>query len=418
MQKPASGISRRSLIKTGVALGAIELAAPAIINARGEEPIKLGFIDPLTGVYSAFAQSEVQGAKLAVAEINKKGGVLGRQLQLLVEDSANDVGTGVQKALKLINRDHVNAIYGDVNSGIAYAISQVTSQHKVFHIVPGGHTDPITGEDCKWNVFRVCNTTSMDANAVSSELIKNFGKKWYFITPDYAYGHTLQAAFVRNLKKAGGEYQGDMVPLNATDYSANLIKARQYHPNVLLINVGGLAQIDCMKQFVQFGMDKEMALGGALFELESMLSVPPQALTGWWDYEWWWNQPGVQSAADFNHLIMKTYNRPAASARNWFGWVSIHSFALAAEKAKSLAAIKLAKALEGEDLPDHVKCQAGKVYYRPGDHELMPHIFVGQPHPPKGGNPADLVTVKAIVPGDKAALPVDQTGCHLKWPSA
>ena len=105
--------------------------------------------------------------------------------------SANDVGTGVQKTRKLIDRDQVDVILGDVNSGIAYAMSQVTNEKKVFHIVPGGHTDPITGTNCKWNVFRVCNTTTMDASAVTPELVKRFGKKWFFITPDYAYGHTL-----------------------------------------------------------------------------------------------------------------------------------------------------------------------------------------------------------------------------------
>ena len=415
---PLAGISRRTLVKAAAALAAVDLAAPPIIKARGEEPVRIGMVNPLTGILSAFAQSERDGATLAVAELNKKGGVLGRQVELLVEDSANDTGTGVQKTQKLINRDNVSAILGDVNSGIAYAMSQVTNEHKVFHIVPGGHTDPITGKDCKWNVFRVCNTTSMDANAVSSELMKSFGKKWFFITPDYAYGHTLQEAFLKNLKAAGGEYQGDMLPINTADYSATLIKARAYKPNVLLVNMGGLAQINCMKQFVQFGMGAEMALGGALFELESMLSVPPQALTGWWDYEWWWNQPGVQSAADFNAAIVKAYGKPAATARHWFGWVAVHSFAIAAEKAKSLEAVKLAKALEGEQLPDHVKCQAGACFYRAGDHQLMADIFVGQPHPAKGGNPADLLDVKAVVPGEKAAIPVADSGCHLVWPSA
>ncbi|MBV8704905.1 MAG: ABC transporter substrate-binding protein, partial [Acetobacteraceae bacterium] len=109
---------------------------------------------------------------------------------------------------------------------------------------------------------------------------------------------------------------------------------------------------------------------------------------------------------------------PAASARNWFGWVAVHSFKIAAEKAKSLEAVKLAKALEGEDLPDEVKCQKGRVYYREGDHELMANIFVGTPHPAEGGNPANLVTVQGIVPGDKAALPVAETGCHITWPTA
>ena len=77
--------------------------------------------------------------------------------------SANDVGTGVQKTRKLIERDQVSFIIGDVNSGIAIAMAQVTSEKKVLHIVSGGHTDPITGSSCSWNVFRVCNSTTMDA---------------------------------------------------------------------------------------------------------------------------------------------------------------------------------------------------------------------------------------------------------------
>src|ERR1700722_8438166 len=226
-------VRRRTLLKAGIVLGASQvIAAPYIVTALGEEPVKIGMVNPLTGVLSALAQSEVDGAKYAEAEINKKGGILGRQVQLLVEDSANDVGTGVQKTQKLIDRDQVNVILGDVNSGIAYAMSQVTNERKVFHIVPGGHTDPITGSNCKWNVFRVCNTTSMEGNAVTPELVKKFGKKWFFITPDYAYGHTLQDAFVKALTKLGGSYEGDMLPINNTDYSATLIKAKAYKPDV------------------------------------------------------------------------------------------------------------------------------------------------------------------------------------------
>ena len=205
-------------------------------------------------------------------------------------------------------------IFGDVNSGIAYAMSQVTSEKKVFHIVPGGHTDPITGTDCKWNVFRVCNTTTMDAGAITGELVKRFGKKWFFITPDYAYGHTLQDAFIKNLKKAGGEFQGDMLPINTTEFSATLIKAKAYKPNVLLNNMGGLAQIDCMKQFVQFGMAKDMALGGALFEMESIKSVPKEAQTGWWDMEWWWDQPNVPEVPKFVAAFRKAMNKTPSRA--------------------------------------------------------------------------------------------------------
>src|SRR6201987_3202033 len=156
-------VRRRTFIQAGLALGASQvIGAPFIITARGDEPVKIGMVNPLTGVLAALAQSEVDGAKYAEAEINSKGGILGRPVQLLVEDSANNVGTGVQKTRKLIDRDEVNCIIGDVNSGIALAMAGVTSEKKVLHIVSGGHTDVVTGKECHWNVYRVCNTTTMD----------------------------------------------------------------------------------------------------------------------------------------------------------------------------------------------------------------------------------------------------------------
>ena len=165
-----SSVRRRTLLQAGIALGASQaIGAPFVIAARGEEPVKIGMVNPLTGVLSALAQSEVDGARYAEAEINKKGGILGRQVQLLVEDSANDVGTGVQKTRKLIDRDQVNAIIGDVNSGVACAMSPgPTNEKKVFHIVAGVlRPDFVTGTNCKWNVFpRLPTRPTMDAEAV------------------------------------------------------------------------------------------------------------------------------------------------------------------------------------------------------------------------------------------------------------
>src|SRR5215813_8762307 len=101
-------INRRTILKSGAVIAAAQITSPFIIRARGETPIRIGLVDPLTGVYAAIAQSEVVGAKYAAEEINKKGGILGRPVELLIEDSANDVGTGVQKARKLIERDQVS----------------------------------------------------------------------------------------------------------------------------------------------------------------------------------------------------------------------------------------------------------------------------------------------------------------------
>ncbi len=405
---------RRTILKAGVAIAAAQVASPFLIKARGETPVRMGLVDPLTGVYAAIAQGELDGAKVAIDEVNKQGGILGRPVELLVEDSANDVGIGVQKTRKLIERDGVNFIIGDVNSGIAIAMAQVTSEKKVLHIVSGGHTDPITGSSCTWNVFRVCNSTTMDANAIADTLIKTFGKKWYFLTPDYAYGHSVQAGFVKKLQAQGGTFAGSLIPLGTTDYSAYLINAKAYAPQVLIDVMGGGDQVSSLKQLVQFGLDKQMAIGGALFELESLRAVPDEARLGWWTMEWWWDQPNTPHVAEFN-AKMKARTGRAATARNWFGYTSVWTLALVANQEHTLEAVKLAHALSGFKLPPQVALQPHAPEYRAGDHELMSSVFVGEAHPPQG-DPDNMFTVKALVPGAQAAGPVEATGCKMQWP--
>ena len=410
---------RRTLIKGAAALGAFQVASPFLIAARGETPIRIGMVDPLTGVYAAPAGNEVMGAKLAVEQMNAKGGILGRQVELLVEDSANDVGTGVQKARKLIERDQVNFMIGDVNSGIAAAIAQVTAEKKILHIVSGGHTDSITGKDCKWNVFRVCNTTRMEANSVSSVLFSKYGKKWHFITPDYAFGHTLYDACTDDLKKLGGTVTGnELTPLGITDFSAYLIKARAANPDVLLVLVQGNDMVNCLKQISQFGIDKQIHVAGTQQELEPVEAMPPEARVGIWMFEWYWKQPGNTPGLDqFIADVRKRSDGKVPTARTWFGYVTIHAYALACEKAKTIEAKAVAKALADLEMPPEIKMQPNKVYFRGGDHQLMLSAFIGELMHKGDGDPENLFKVNHIVAGDSVAPPVSETGCTMQMPA-
>src|SRR5215470_19156694 len=411
-------VSRRTVLKATAAVGVAQVASPFIIEARGETPIKIGMVDPLTGVYAAVAQNEVIGARLAVDQINAKGGVLGRQIELLIEDSANDVGTGVQKTRKLIDRHQVSFSIGDVNSGIAQAMGQVTAEKKVLHIVSGGHTDGITGADCKWNVYRVCNTTRMEANSVSKLLFTKYGKRWHFITPDYAFGHTLYEACAENLKKLGGTVTGnELTPLGTSDFSAYLIKARAANPDVLLLLPQGSDMVNCLKQIVQFGINKQIHVAGTQQELESLESLPPEARIGIWMFEWYWKQPNTPHLAEFVADIRKRTGGKVPTARTWFGYTSLHSFALVANQQKTLDAMKLAQALGDFELPPEVKLQPNKVYYRKGDHQLMTSAFVGEAQAKGESDPEDLFKVENIVEGDKTSPPVSETGCTLQWPA-
>jgi branched-chain amino acid transport system substrate-binding protein len=411
------GIKRRTLLKAAAATGALQVAGPFIINARGEEPVKMGLDNPLTGVFAAVGKNELVGCQLAVEQINAKGGILGRQVQLLVEDSTSgDAGTAVQKARKLIERDNVNFLLGNVNSALALAMAQVSSEKGIFHMVPGGHTDAVTGATCHWNVFRICNPTQTEANAVTPALIKNMGKKWYFITPDYAFGHTLQAGLENAGGKAGYTKVGaDLTPLGTTDFSSYLIKAESAKPDVIIILPQGDDMVNCIKQAVQFGLDKRVHLAGAQQELEALEGLPPDARIGTWVFEWYWNQPGVAHVAEFVDAIKKKTGK-VPTARTWFGFAATHSCALAANAAKSLEAVKMAKALSGMKLPPEVALMPSQPYFRAGQNQLIPTLYVGTAQA-KGISPDDMFKVTQTVNGADVSDTVEQTGCKMTWPA-
>ena len=419
MIKPIA-LDRRTLVKAGAALGLTQLAAPFVISARGETPIKIGVDNPLTGTYAAPGKNENTGIQLAVDQLNAKNGILGRKIELLIEDSTSgDAGTAVQKARKLIERDNVDFLVGNVNSALAQAMAQVSNEKGVLHIVPGGHTDGITGVNCKWNVFRVCNTTRMEASSIVPLLFNTYGKKWHFITPDYAFGHTLYEGCEADLKKLGGTITGnELTPLGITDFSAYLIKARAANPDVLIVLVQGNDMVNCLKQISQFGIEKQLHVAGTQQELESVEAMPPEARVGIWMFEWYWKQAGSTPGLDqFIADIRKRSDGKVPTARTWFGYVTIHAYALACEKAKTIEAKAAAKALADREMPPEIKMQPNKVYFRGGDHQLMLSAFIGELMHKGDGDPENLFKVNHIVAGDSSAPPVSETGCTMQMPA-
>jgi branched-chain amino acid transport system substrate-binding protein len=407
-------VGRRTILKAGVAWSAVQIASPSPVFALGEQPVKIGMIEPLTGVYSKLAEAEAAGAQLALEQVNQNGGILGRQAALLIEDSANDVGTGVAKTRQLIERDQVEFLLGDVNSAVALATMRVTAEKGKLHIVTGGHTDEITGVNCSWNVFRICKSTTMEANAIADTLLEKFGKRWYFLTPDYVYGYALQAAFERKLRERGGTWAGDLLPLGTVDYSRSLTNAAAYGPDVLIDLMAGEDQANSLQQIVRYRLSQDMAVGGALFELESILSVSDAARIGWWTMEWWWKQPDVPQVKAFDEAIRRRTGK-AASARHWFGYAAVHTVVRIANREKSLDPAILARALQGYALPPDVALGPDRAFFRERDHQLMSPVLVGEVHPPSG-DPFDVFTTRATVKANQAAEPAEAGACRLAFP--
>ena len=295
-------------------------------------------------------------------------------------------------------------------------MAEVSNEQRILHIVPGGHTDAVTGASCHWNVFRVCSTTQMEANAVADALIKAYGKKFYYLTLDYAFGHTLEAGLIKATTVLGGSrVGGDLVPLGTSDYSSYLIKAQSANPDVIIFLLGGDDMTNALKQAVQFGLDKKVHLAGAQQEMEPLQGLPPEARIGAWVMEWYWNQPGVPHVAEFVEATKKRTGR-VPSARTWFGYVSVWTCALAAAKANSLTALDMAKALQDFHLPAEIALGPNPAFYRAGQNQLLSSLFVGEAQA-QGSAPDDLFKVTSVVDGADAAGPLEESGCKMTWPT-
>jgi branched-chain amino acid transport system substrate-binding protein len=260
----ATPLDRRQFLKTAAlaatAAPAAEILFPAVV--RAQEPIRIGQIIPFTGFLGAIGEYGKQGATLAVEELNDKGGVMGRKLELITEDEANP-GVAVQKARKLIEKDHVVAIEGTVSSASCLAVGDEVQRAKVLLVNAGSNSDEIRSKRCHRYVFSTegCNTQYI--SAIGNWLIKERKvARWYFLTSDYAFGHDLLRV-ARGLLKAnkGTEVGSDLAPTGTTDFSQYITKMKAAKPDLVFHNLAGADVTNFLKQYAEAGMTIEVAGG-------------------------------------------------------------------------------------------------------------------------------------------------------------
>ena len=219
--------TRRALIKGAGATAAIAGISgfPAISRAQADV-IRIGHLTPRTGFLGVLGDYAVMAADQAADEINAAGGVLGRKVELLKEDSVNPQ-TASTKAERMIERDKVACIIGEISSASALTIAQVAERNKTMFVNTGANSDALRGKDCKRFMFHVESQNSMYVKSVGRSFLKEGlikDKSWYSLTADYAFGHDLIGVARRFLGANGGKFAGDeLVPTDATDFSSYLL---------------------------------------------------------------------------------------------------------------------------------------------------------------------------------------------------
>ena len=252
-QTAAAG--RRNVLKAGAA-GALALGFPSIIRAQADT-IKIGHLTPLTGFLGALGAYAVLGKDMAVEEINASGGVLGRKIEVMSEDSVNPA-TAATKAQRMLERDGATMLLGEINSASAKTIMQVAARNKRLFMSIGARSDVLRGKDCNRYTFHVDIPVTVMVNAVGQALLRDNlvkGKKFFSLTSDYLFGHDLAKAAKGFFAANQGNLIGDeLIATDATDFSPYLLKIRQARPDVVSTNLGGNQVTNFVKQYAEFGL--------------------------------------------------------------------------------------------------------------------------------------------------------------------
>jgi branched-chain amino acid transport system substrate-binding protein len=365
-------ISRRGALKGATALTALgTLGFPAISRAQADA-VKIGHLTPRTGFLGPLGEYAVMAADLAVEEINAKGGVLGRKIDLIKEDSVNPQTASV-KAERLIERDKVACIVGEISSAACLTIAQVAQRTKNLYINTGGNSDALRGTNCNKYMFHVESQNSMYVKTVGRSLLANNlvkGKKWYSLTADYAFGHDLLRVAKRFMEGNGGQFAADeLVPTDVADFSAFLLKIRNARPDLVVSNLAGNQITNFLKQYSEFGLTFPVA--GFGFDTAVAWGAGKGNFFGTWPLVWHHliDTPGSKA---FVAAFTKKYGKPPEN-QAWGDYISMHIIAKSMNDIKSIEALKLIEHWEKGAKFDLLKTREG--YFRAYDHQLMHEMY-------------------------------------------
>lgn len=365
------GVDRRQAMILGASAAAATIGMPAILRAQ-TGPIRIGHLTPMTGFLGTLGQWAVEGIQLAAEEINAAGGVNGRKLEVTSEDSINPENAST-KAQRMLERDGVDFLMGEISSASALVISEVAERNKKLFMALGPRSDVLRGERCSRYMFCTDIPNTVMVNAVGSALKRDGmveGSRFFTLTADYVFGHDLLAAAKNFFDTNGAELIGDeLIATDVTDFSPFILKVRQANPDVVCLNLAGNQVTNFVKQYAEFGLPYPTV--GFNLNTADAWAAGIGNLSGTWPTVWFHtlDTPGSKT---FVEAFQAKYGKiPENHA--WIEYIALKIAAKAMTETGSADTEALVDYLESGAEFDIMK--ARPAYFRAGDHQLIQEAY-------------------------------------------
>jgi branched-chain amino acid transport system substrate-binding protein len=402
-------IARRALLLGGAAMAGL----PKLARAQAAQTIRLGVLSDMSG---PFADLSGPNTVLAVRQAVQEAAGLGLKVEVVAADHQNKPDLAANIARGWIDRDGIDAIIDVPASSAALAVNGVVREKNKAFLASAPGTAELTGAQCSPNTVQWTYDTWMLANSTARAMVREGGDSWFFVTADYAFGHSMEAEGGKIIAAEGGRVLGNArFPFpGTTDFSAFLLRAQASKAKVVGLAFGGTDLANAVKQATEFGLQKRGQRLAALIlfisEVHSMGLETAKGLVCSESFYWDLND----RTRGLTQRLKQNFGAPPPTMvqAGCYG-VTLHylkavaDMGVAAAKASGAAAVARMKAMPCDD------DAFGPGTIRADGRKLHPAYLLEVKSPAESRGPWDYYKVLQTVPGEQAFRPLREGGCPL-----
>jgi branched-chain amino acid transport system substrate-binding protein len=379
------------------------------INASAnisDDVIRIGLITDMSGVYADIdGPGGMEAIKMAIADAG--GQINGKKIEILTADHQNKADIASAKAREWFDQQKLDLLIGGTNSATNLAMAAIAGDKKKPFISIGSATSDMTGKSCTPYTVHYAYDTVALARGTGRAVVKDGGQSWFFLTADYAFGHSLERDTAAVVRSAGGEVKGQVrAPLSTADFSSFLLQAQASGAKILgLANAGG-DTINSIKAANEFGITSSMKLAGLLVFINDIHSLGLKATQGMYLTDgWYWDQSDA-SRAWSKKFEAKVGRKPSMIQAADYSSVSFY-----------LSGVKATGSDDGDTIMKWMKSNKindffAKDGYVREDGRMVHDMFLMQVKTPaESTGPWDYYKIIATLPGDQVYGSLAESAC-------
>lgn len=387
------------------------LAFSSTAGASDIPPVKIGVLTDMSGTYASMGgPGSVAAARMAINDC-LAAECKGMQIDLVSADNQNKADVGAAKAREWFDRDGVTAIADLTNSAVALAVQNIARDKNKVVLFSGPATTALTNKECSPVGFHWMFDTYSQSVGGAKATIATGGKSWFFLTVDYAFGHSLEADTSKMVESLGGKVNGAVRhPLNNSDYASFMLQAQSSKADVVALANGGQDTVNAVKQAKEFGVSEGgQRLVSLLIFLSDLRALGNESAQGlsyvdgfYWDFD--------DNTRDWSNRFAKEFNNLKPTMTQAGVYSSVLHYLKAVAAAKSTEGDKVAAKMREIPIEDPIMRNAS---IQPNGRVIHDMYLYEVKKPSEKQSEWDYSKLLATIPAAEAFQPLSESSCSL-----